>query len=365
MTESSRSTELVQIDRQGRLCVLRMNRPDALNALNLDLIESLTRAIETALADDSVQTLWLESTSARSFCAGGDVKALARALAAGDPDAQRETGYRYFLAEYRLDALIEHCPKPIVAWGEGLVMGGGWGLLAGADLKLVTADARFAMPELQIGLFPDVGAAHFLQKPDWRAGTLLGITGLHLSGLDAAALGYVDAVLEPPEAGDLKARLADGMAVEDWTAPAPPERVATLGRDWRAALDHLPAPNLADWVAHLRHCDFEPFRQAVKLWRTGSALSLALTWHHFKRLRRADRVTALSQDLIVGANACSEKEFAEGVRALLVDKDKQPNWLYPNIESVPFTLIERFYRPLPFATEAIGRADRSHNEDPS
>lgn len=353
MTESLASTFPVVTDRRGSLCIIRMNRPKALNALNIELIQELTGAIKQAIADDSVQTIWLESTTEKAFCAGGDIKALYQALADGDANAQRETGYRYFLAEYQLDALIEHCPKPIVAWGDGLVMGGGWGLLAGADLRLVTGKTRMAMPELQIGLFPDVGAAHFLQCPDWRIGTVLGMSGLHLSGDDALALGYADASLSGEEAVTLRRQLAEGMALTSWTRPPESEAIGALRQQWLQAADELPEPNLADWMRHIRTSDFKPFRQAVEQWQSGSSLTVALTWIHFKRLRHASRTEALSQDLVVGANACTEREFAEGVRALLIDKDKQPNWLYPSVESVPYSLIERFYRPLPFNTEAI------------
>jgi len=353
MTETPSQTSPLIVEQHGAVRRLRMNRPAALNALNLDLIEALAAAIEEALDDDRVTTLWLESTSERSFCAGGDVKALAQVLRDASADEQRRTGHRYFLAEYRLDALIAHCPKPIVAWGQGLVMGGGWGLLAGADLRLVTVDARFAMPEIQIGLFPDVGAAHFLQQPDWRLGTFLGISGVHISGREAVALGYADAVMTPDTVEPLFNVLAEGQPLEEWQRPEPDADTQSLATAWNEALDSLPAPVLADWIDHINQYDFKAFNEAAEQWQRGSALSMALTWHHFKRLRQASRVEALEMDLIVGAQACSEREFLEGVRALLIDKDKSPVWLYPNTTAVPFTMIERFYRPLPFEAGVI------------
>lgn len=353
MTETSHSDAPLIVEQHGTLRILRMNRPAALNALNLELIGALTEAVQAALADEQVQTLWLESTSERAFCAGGDIKALAGALKGRSAAEQRREGHHYFLAEYRLDALIANATKPIVAWGQGLVMGGGWGLFAGADVRLVTDQSRFAMPELQIGLFPDVGAAYFLQQPDWRIGTFLAISGVHLSGGDAVALGYADARVSPEETDKLKQWLATGGELSDWSQSELDDEALATKSAWQTAMDLLPEPNLADWMSAIEHHDFEPFQAARQQWQSGSALSMALTWYHFKKLRHATRVEVLEKDLLVGAHACSEQEFLEGVRALLIDKDKSPDWLYPSVASVPFTMIERFYRPLPFETGGI------------
>ena len=344
---------LVQIEQRGALAIVRLNRPSALNALNLPLIEALTEALQSVLGDPGVATVWLESTSEKAFCAGGDVKALATALAEAEPDEQRRLGHHYFAAEYRLDALIEHSPKPIVAYGRGLVMGGGWGLLAGADWRLVDATSRFAMPELQIGLFPDVGAGHFLQALCWRAGTFVAISGVHLSILDVLALGYADAQVDAASVATMQAALAEGRTLDELPLPAAPDELADCRDQWQGALTALGEPNLADWMAQIRASDFEPFQAAAIQWQTASALSIAHTWHHCKRLRTSSRLEALQTDLTVGSNACAEREFLEGVRALLIDKDKTPAWLYPTVASVPFGLIERFYQPLPFEAERI------------
>jgi len=349
-------------EQQGSLRVVSLHRPQALNALNLNLIQALDEALTDAFADDTVATIWLQSTDAKAFCAGGDVKALYQTVVNQEADVQRAEAMRYFSAEYQLDAKIEHSPKPIVVWGRGLVMGGGWGLFSGGNLTLVDASARFAMPELQIGLFPDVGAAHFLQKPDWRAGTVIGCSGIHLTSDDVVALGYADACIGEAEANDLKDWLATGGELAAWQVPALTPTISQHRDSWQSALDALPAPSLSDWMAYLHASDFEPFRQASRQWQTGSSLSVALTWHHFRRLRGASRVDVLNQDLMVGAHAAAEREFLEGVRALLIDKDKTPAWLYPSVISVPINLIDRFYRPIPGAPLINAAADNDLNQ---
>ncbi len=361
MTQTSVSP--LQIEQQGALRVISLHRPQALNALDLRLIQALDAALTDAFTDDAVASIWLQSTQARAFCAGGDVKALYQAAFNQPADVQRAEALRYFAAEYQLDAKIEHSPKPIVTWGRGLVMGGGWGLFAGGNLKLVDADARFAMPELQIGLFPAVGAAHFLQKPDWRAGTLIGCSGIHLTADDVVALGYADLCADEVIVTGLKRWLAKGSNLADLKVIEPDtDSVLRCREDWQTALDTLPEPSLSDWMAQVTRSEFEPFKQAARQWESGSALSVALTWHHFRRLRGASRVEALNQDLMVGAHAVAEREFLEGVRALLVDKDKSPAWLYPSVISVPINLIDRFYRPITGAPVITADTTRSPDE---
>lgn len=353
MNAGQNNNRVLQLERRQALQLIRLNRPDALNALNLELIEALTTALQQAFDDDSVRSIWLESAFEKAFCAGGDVKFLITGVTGQSADEQRRFGHRYFSAEYQLDAMIEHSPKPIVAYGRGFVMGGGWGLFAGADIRLVDRSSRFAMPELQIGLFPDVGAAHFLQKKDWRAGTFIGISGIHLSMADVLALEYAHAEVDADQAAAMQDQLAAGRLPEQLVLAASGAEILAHRQSWQQALDGLGEPLLSQWMAAVLRSDFKPFQAAAEQWRTASALSIAHSWYHFKRLRQSSRIQALSTDLVVASNLCSEPEFAEGVRALLIDKDKRPKWLYPQAETVPFNLIERFYRPLPFAIEAI------------
>jgi enoyl-CoA hydratase/carnithine racemase len=211
-------------------------------------------------------------------------------------------------------------------------------LFAGADLKLCTASASFAMPENQIGFYPDVGAAYFLQKPNWKQGTFLGLAGFPITAQEALALSYVDDVITSDYADVLKTQLARGIDAVELDIQSAGKDIAAIRAEWKEALNLLPDnASLSDWVSLIEEHsdDFACFRRAKQSWMTASAWSLAVTWHFFAQMRDADRAEVLARDTIVGANFCANSEFFEGVHAKLIDKNRLPKWQYPHEESVP------------------------------
>ncbi|MDX1344240.1 MAG: enoyl-CoA hydratase/isomerase family protein, partial [Reinekea sp.] len=175
------TTQTIKTSHTDSLLIIQLDRPAALNALNLDMLKQLKTILVDAFADDQVNSIWLESSTEKAFCAGGDVKALVQDIDQHALAIERSAiGKTYFSLEYGIDLLIEQSPKPIVAYAQGITFGGGWGLFAGANLRLAGPGARFSMPEIQIGFYPDVGAANFLQKTDWKIGTFVGLSGVVL-----------------------------------------------------------------------------------------------------------------------------------------------------------------------------------------
>jgi len=334
--------QLLNISKSGALCTIGLNRPKVLNALSFELLVQLKAALVEAFADADIKSIWLESTSQRAFCSGGDVKALIVELESLTLDLEKSNvGKKYFELEYGVDLLIEQSPKPIIAFSEGLTYGGGWGLFAGANLKLCTDKASFAMPEIQIGFYPDVGAAQFLQHADWKVGTFLAISGIPILAKEAMALDYVDDIISQDYAQILKQQLSRGIESTELDIASADTDVDDVHEHWQKAMSLLPETGaLNDWISIAEeHVSFEPFKRAEKAWETGSSWSMAFAWNYFRACREMSRAKVLERDVSVGAFACAHPEFSEGVQAKLIKKEGQPNWLYPHVESVPLAEI--------------------------
>jgi enoyl-CoA hydratase/carnithine racemase len=350
----------------GRIGIATLNSPKSLNALSLDMARQLDAKLQSWAVDRSVVAVWLEGAGDKAFCAGGDVVALYRSMTeVGDnrgsgPDSLfAET---YFTTEYRLDYRIHTYPKPILVWGDGIVMGGGLGLMAGASRRLVTEKTLIAMPEITIGLYPDIGASWFLNRMPPGVGAYLGITGAQLNARDVLDLGLADhfiprecrdALLEAlGEADygtrsprDLEAgvqRVLDGMEARD---QAPPAQVgphldhiqALVGRiDAASAVQRILKDEREDaWLAANR-----------KRLEAGSPLSAHLVWRMLERHRHTSLADAFRDELSLSVQCCRRGDIVEGVRALLVDKDKSPQWQHASVDRVPEEDIQALLAPL-------------------
>jgi enoyl-CoA hydratase/carnithine racemase len=341
-------TQHIKTTKVGSLFTIQLNRPEALNALGFEMLTELKGTLLDAFADSDSKTIWLESSIKKAFCAGGDVKALAMEIDSVALDIEKSAiGQRYFELEYGIDLLIENSPKPIVAYAQGMTFGGGWGLYAGANLRLCSPKASFCMPENQIGFFPDVGAASFLQKNNWKLGTFVAISGLRLSALDAMALDYVDDIIPEDYAQTLKIQLADGLHISELDIESEPTMLDPIVNDWQDAIASLPETGtLGDWINVVeQNVSFKPFADAKHNWLTASSWSLAFTWEYFRAHRDSNRQHVLENDTRVGARLCSHPEFYEGVHAKLIEKTGTPKWLYSHVESVPIAEINRIIGP--------------------
>ncbi|TCS41907.1 enoyl-CoA hydratase/isomerase family protein [Reinekea marinisedimentorum] len=337
---------LVQVQKNGHLCTIQIDRPKALNALSYDLITQLKLALENAFEDSAIKHIWLESTSEKAFCAGGDVKALAIELQ-NTPQADRqEQAYTYFEHEFDLDLLIEQSPKPVVAFSQGFTFGGGWGLFAGANLKLCSQQASFAMPEVLIGYYPDVGAAAYLQADYWKAGTFVGMSSITLSATEAMALSYVDDIITEEYAQILKRQLMEGIDVTELDIESSAESVNETHKAWMSAMELLPDDaSLTDWINVVEdNQQISPFSRAKKVWDAGSAWSVAFIWEYMKDMRGKSRDDILQIDKVAASNLACQPDFMEGIDAKLIDKSRAPEWQYPQVESVPLAEIQKIYQ---------------------
>lgn len=321
-----------------------LNAEKALNALNLDMIRLLDPQLRRWAADPRIACVVLHGAGTKAFCAGGDVRFLREAiLAHRERPAPNPQAQAFFAEEYRLDYLIHTYAKPILVWGGGIVMGGGLGLLAGASHRVVTETSRIAMPEISIGLYPDVGGSWFLRRMPGRTGLYLALTGAALNGSDALEVGLAEFFLRAED----QSKLFEQLGYETW-GEQPQDNRAVLSRTLRRyaaeAVAARPASNvrvhaetiqrltegdsLAEVVGAITRYAGEDawLKKAAATLAAGSPSSAALVWELWHRARHLGLAEVFRLELIVSLQCCEHPDFAEGVRALLVDKDNQPRW---------------------------------------
>jgi enoyl-CoA hydratase/carnithine racemase len=336
-----------------------LDAPSSLNALSLAMVDCLAAQLDTWIADPGIAGIVLDATGDKAFCAGGDVVALHRSIRATPAGAVPADAAAFFEREYRLDHRIHTCPKPVLCWGHGVVMGGGIGLLAGASHRVATPRTRLAMPEVSIGLYPDVGGSWFLPRMPGRTGLFLALTGASLNAADARFAGLADFIV----ANDDKDAVLESIAATRWhgrrddddaalgalldtrpsAAPESPlrrhfDRIETVvGRDGlEAAMARI--GSLADeadpWLA-----------QAGKTARGGSPTSAALAWRLASEARHLSLADVFRLEYQASVGCCVHPDFAEGVRALLIDKDRTPRWQPPTLAAVERAWIDAHLRP--------------------
>ncbi|MFR9703413.1 enoyl-CoA hydratase/isomerase family protein [Aeromonas sanarellii] len=331
-----------------KLGVLTLDSPASLNALSLPMIQILQEALTAWEQDSSIVCVLLQGTGEKAFCAGGDIRSFYyRKQEASESEL---FGYArdFFEQEYRLDHHIHRYTKPLICVADGICMGGGIGLFAGAAFRIVTERSLFAMPEVTIGLYPDVGASWFLSRMPGRLGLWLGLTGARFNGADAIGLGLADHAMASPERAELLPRLA----ALDWSSCAdecqdPREQLDRLFRGLhREVTARLPAPvilphqvridgllagrSLEGVLARLFEASFEDaeagLAQAREICQSGSPISRAILWRQYWQARRQSLAEVFADELALSVNCVLRGDFVEGVRALLIDKDKSPRW---------------------------------------
>lgn len=292
-----------------------LNRPQALNAMDTPMYYALGRTLDGWRDDAAVRAVTIRGAG-KAFCAGGDIKYTLASVRAGDGSA--EAGYR---EEYRVDALIHDYPKPVAAIVHGICMGGGMGLAMHAARRFVTAGALLAMPETAIGFFPDCGIAWLLARLPGAVGTYLGLTGARVGAGDALALGL---------ATDL-ASAEQAEAVEDVLRPGGTSTGETLApgdiAEHRAEIDAaFGAPDVPGIVAALASSGTEWAAATLATLRALCPMSLLVTFELLRRVRDVSLDRAFALDLALATRMAHRPDFAEGVRAIVVDKDRNPKW---------------------------------------
>ena len=330
---------LTHID--ARVGFITLNRPKAINSLTHPMVTAMDATLREWADDDAVQAVVLTGAGERGLCAGGDVVALYHSAKAGGAEARK-----FFFDEYRLNARIGRYPKPYVAVMDGIVMGGGVGVAGHGNVRVVTDTSKIAMPEVGIGFIPDVGGTYLLSRSPGGLGLHAGLTGAPFGAGDAIAMGFADHYV-PHGALEsfVRAVVTDGIdaALEKFAAEAPASPL-TAQRDW---IDECYAgETLADIVAALRAHGDGQAGAAADLISTRSPVALAAT---LAAVRRAAQLPTLEDVLVqeyrVSCASLRSHDFVEGIRAQLVDKDRNPQWSPSSIAAVTDADVEQYFIP--------------------
>lgn len=324
--------------RDGRVGRILLNRPKALNALDLNMIRACAAILHEWAEDPHVDAVVIEGAGDRAFCAGGDIRALRDGQISGD----RASVDRFFREEYDLNLQIASYPKPYVALIDGICMGGGIGMSVHAPYRVATEHAAFAMPETAIGFFPDIGATFLLPRLPGELGAYLGLTGLRVTGADAVHAGFATHYTPRAKLADLSQALArDGVAaLAAFNETLPAFSLAPH----RAAIDRcFSAASVPEIVGRLKEAGGDWAEAALKAMHHVSPSSLFWTLEALRRGRNMTLKQALDAEFALTRTTMAHPDFVEGVRAMVVDKDRQPKWQPATIEAVDPRVIAALF----------------------
>ena len=335
----------VIIRREGAAGFLTLNRPKAIHALTQAMDHAMTEALLAWRDDAAVQAVIIDHSEGRGFCAGGDI-AFLRNSALNDGGV---SGRRFFYEEYQLNHLLMTYAKPVVAFMDGITMGGGVGISQPARFRVATENTRFAMPETGIGLFPDVGGGWHLSRLKGRIGQFLALTGARLDGAECLWTGLATHYLPSEALAEAKARIAEGHDPEQVLAAlavTPPE--ARIAANAGLIAKHFASDRYEDILASLEADEGEWAAKELATLRSKSpqTCKVALRQLH-DSLLCPDFAANMLMEYRIASRVLTRPDFAEGVRAVIVDKTNDPKWDPATPEAVSDELIESIFAPLP------------------
>lgn len=306
-----------------------LDRPKALNALDQSMIDDMYRTLGEWGDDDAIDTVLITSASEKAFCAGGDIRAIRDSALAGDTEAIT----RYFHGEYRLDQLVADYPKPYVALIDGAAMGGGLGISVHGEIRVVTEKALIAMPETAIGFFPDIGSTYFLPRLPEGVGMWLGLTGARIRGIDAVAVGLATHFVASADLPDVADLIRSGAPLADALSRSGTEETSDV--PLRKIGEYFSDDNVAAIVGGLRGAVGDEWAaEMVGLIENASPTSLWVTAAMITAGAQSTLDECFDRELHAAERITMTGDFAEGVRAVLVDKDRNPAFEPDAIDAV-------------------------------
>ena len=341
----------ILFDRRGAAGLVTLNRPQALNAVTHEMVRKLAQMLAAWADDHAVTRVVVSAAGERAFSAGGDLRAIYELRQAG----RTEEALAYWRDEYRLNAFTKHYRKPYISLIDGVVMGGGVGVSIHGSHRVAGDRFRFAMPECGIGFFPDVGASWFLSRLPGEVGTYLGLTGERLESTEGVQAGLATHQVRSVRFPDLLDALCSNASVDAvigaFAEPPAPAPGPVMAR--RPAIDRFfQADRIEDMLAGLEAAaaeygaDAAFARSTAALIRTKSPTSLKVTLALLRRGRTLDFNECMRTEFRVASRVAAGHDFYEGIRSVIIDKDKTPRWQPPSLEAVSEADVERYFSPV-------------------
>ncbi|MFG2692595.1 enoyl-CoA hydratase/isomerase family protein [Kitasatospora sp. NPDC048407] len=326
----------VLIERTGRTGRITLNRPRALNSLTHGMLETVRAALDAWATDDRISAVLLTGAGERGLCAGADIRAIH-----DDAKLGGAGGRAFFRVEYPLNELISRYPKPYLALMDGITMGGGVGLSAHAAIRIVTERTAVAMPETRIGLVPDVGGSRLLALAPGELGTHIGLTAATMTAGDALYCGFADHFVPSSALPSLLSASDPVAAVAALAQPAPASELASQ-REW---IDHCyAADSIEEILDRLRATGLPEAKEAVEQLLAKSPTMLKVTLAALRRARSLPSLAAtLEQEYRISCAALTHHDLVEGIRAQVVDKDRNPRWSPASLSDVTAADVARFF----------------------
>ncbi|HYD19737.1 MAG TPA: enoyl-CoA hydratase/isomerase family protein [Patescibacteria group bacterium] len=343
---------------RGQLGLITLNRPQALNALNLPMIRAIDAKLVEWAKDKSIEAVAITGAGDRAFCSGGDVKLVAiDAKAAREGQGGGQLMQDFFREEYILNHRIHSFPKPYISLINGIVMGGGKGVSAHGSHRVVTENTLFAMPETNIGFFPDVGGGYFLPRCPGQTGTYLALTSKRIKAIDTVYIGFATHFVPAADMGALVDALAEISwdprkkprahmtdAIEQFAASAPGDSEIA---PHRAMIDHAFGHNrVEDIVNELSRVASDWTRETLAAMYAMSPTSLKVALRQIRLGAHMPFAQVMTMEYRLSQAVAANHDFYEGIRAALIDKDRQPKWKPERLSDVPDAEIEKYFAPL-------------------
>lgn len=358
-------TSIIEAQTKAHIGHIQLNKPKSLNALDFDMVKAMLAQLRQWRNDNSIAAVFIDSSIDKAFCAGGDIVGMYNAMSeevkscpGNLPDFMTE----FFAAEYSLDYCLYTYPKPIIAWGSGIIMGGGLGVFSGSHFKIVSETARVAMPEISIGLFPDVGASYFLNRMPKGIGKFLGLTAASINAQDCIDIGLASHLIlnqdkrkflnqiQSLEHIDNQSigKVCDAIQINDRSKLSVPNIQPLFNK--LAVLDDLHnLDDIEDYLRKIAQDENLPANQHSYLQKAldnycyGSPITAKLVIEQLKRGSELKLADCFRMELNIAYCCSVNGEFQEGVRALLIDKDKSPKWQYQSHKDIPDSVIDKHF----------------------